>query len=388
MPSIESILFRFCSLRNPRTSCVVAWFALAAVLCPTAFAQRSKSKDYEKPQTLAVIPEAPGAVKIRTSRLEFLRIPEENSGLLTRQVEESMKSLRKALRKKRLARITAWVGGAGDVRRVSSSIRELLDGWKVPLPAIIVIRVGALPNPATRVAFDIEVEGDDPVNPHGLIYLAGVRQPSPEFRLDLREELEKAVSTLEKRLEEQGVSRDDVISARCMVSLSQNLADLDSAIRKRFPTANTRVMQALRATPDSYVNCDLLARLKQAPAEAMEAKVITMEDGAPPITSYFKVNTPHVVLTSAQLCFRATDNDLRLGFERLDNTLKEMGTALEHAVQLSILAQAPELGTRAEAQGRQYLHAHYDPAILRQSVESLPALDSTISLDAVVAVPE
>jgi len=100
------------------------------------------------------------------------------------------------------------------------------------------------------------------------------------------------------------------------------------------------------------------------------------------------VNTPYVVLTSAQLCFRESDDDLRLGFERLDNTLKEMGTALEHAVQLSILSQAPELGTRAEAQGRQYLNDHYDPAILRQTVESLPALDSTISLDAVVAVPE
>lgn len=377
------------ALRSSRFSPWPALCLVAALwICVPAPAQKPKPPEPEKPQMLAVIPDAPGAVKVQTPRLQYLRIPDETTGLLSRQVEESMKSLRKVLRKRRLARITAWVGGAGDVRRVSASVRELLGEWRIPIPAITVIRVGALSSPATRVSFDVEVEADEEVNPHGLIYLAGVRQPSPEFRLDLREELNKSLDTLETRLREQGGSREDVLAARCMVSLSQDLAGLESEIRKRYPAASTRVMQALRASPDSYANCDLLARLRQAPEEPVEAKVITIADGAPPITSFFKVNTPQVVLTSAQLCFRSTDEDLRLGFERLDNTLKELGTGLEHAVQLSILAQAPELGLRAEAQGRRYLNAHYDPAILRQSVESLPALDSTISLDAVVAVPE
>lgn len=340
----------------------------------------------EKAQTLATVPEAPGAVRMETSRLEFLRVPDEQTGLLSKQVEESMKSIRKSLRKRRLVRVTAWVAGAGDVRRVSSSIRELLADWRIPLPAITVVRVGALPNAGSRVSFDVELEGERDSNPNGLIYLGAVRSHSEEFTLALDKLLAESLDRLQSRLQEQRVEASAVLSARCLVSLTDDVGKLDDALRARFPGASTRVMQSVRVAPDSYANCDVVARLPEKPTEALEPRVVTETNGAPPVTSYVKVNTPQMVLTAGQLCFRSTDDDLMLGFERLEDTLKDLGTSLKHTVQLSILAQSPELEQRTEAQGRPFLQPQYDPAILRQTVEALPALDSTVSLDAVVAV--
>lgn len=342
----------------------------------------------EKPQVLAMVPEAPAAVKVETARFHYLPLPLEQRGLLSRQVEESMKNLRKLLRKRRLVRITAWVGGAGDVRRVSSSIREQLAAWRIPIPAITVVRVGALQDPSARVAFEVEVEEESPVNPHGLIFLAGVRQESAQFRMELKPDLERVLQTLEARLQAEGGASENVIAARCFTSMTNELAGLDLVLRQRYPSANTRVMQALRSSPESFVHCEMVARATSAPAVALEPRIVTVREGEPPITAAMKVNTPRLVISSAQLCFRATDADLALGFERLQATLEEQGTKLENAAHLSILAQSPELGVRAEQQGRKFLHPRYDPAILRQTVEALPALDSTISLDAIVALTD
>ncbi len=375
---------RFCCFGIPLWS--LRLLMLFALCVMGAMAQKPPKE--EKPQVLAAIPDAPNAVTITSSHFGLLAVPPEDRGLLSKQVEESLKNLRKSLRKRRLARITAWVGGAGDVRRVSSSIREQLSEWRMPIPAITVVRVGALPDNASRVAFDVEVEEERPVNPHGLIFLAGERTLSREFRLNLKPDFESVLATLEQRLNAEGAAPAAVISARCFVSLSDDLAGLDRALRQRYPSAQARVMQALRSTPDSFVNCKLVARAAVSSPAALEPKIETLVEGEQPVTTLVKVNTPRLVLTSAQLCFRATDADLALGFERLENTLEEQGTKLSNAVQLSILAQSPELGIRAEQQGRRFLNTRYDPAIFRQTIEALPALDSTISLDAIVAVPE
>ena len=370
--------------RNSAPLRLIAVSFCALCICHCLFAQ--KAGEEEKPQVLEVAPEAPDAVKVELSRFGFLQLAPENRGLLSRQVEESMKNLRRSLRKRRPVRITAWVGGAGDARRVSSSIRELLDKWHIPIPAISVIRVGALPDRAARVVFDVEVEEDDPVNPHGLLFLAGVRTLAPEFRFDIHRELTDSLDTLESRLHEDGGAVADVISARCFVSLTQDLPALEGVVRKRFPKANIRVVQSVRSSPDSYANCDLVARLANAPDRPLDAKVITPVNGEPPITSSVKTNARTLVLSSAQLGFRATDADFALAFERLEGTLKAAGSSLANAAQLSILAASQEVGRRAEAEGRSYLNAKHDPAILRVTVEGHPALDATLSLDAIAIV--
>ncbi|MCU0226571.1 MAG: hypothetical protein MUF01_02940 [Bryobacterales bacterium] len=340
----------------------------------------------EKPQVLPPVPDAPGALKLDTARYALISVPLEERGLLSKQVEESLKQLRRVMRKRRVVRVTAWVGGAGDVRRVSSSIREQLADWHIPIPTITVIRVGALSSSAARVGLDVEVEEETALNPNGLLFLAGERVMTSEFRLNLEKDLDAVLSTLDKRLEAEGVAPAAVLAARCFVSLSDNLAGLDQQLKKRYPSANARVMQALRTTPDSFANCELTARAATSPSQPLEARIETLTEGAAPVTTVVRVNSPRIVLTSAQLCFRATDTDLALGFERLQHSLEEQGTRLANAAHLSILAQSPQLGIRAEELGRKLLNTRFDPAIFRQTVEGLPALDSTVSLDAVVAV--
>ncbi|MCC7339551.1 MAG: hypothetical protein IT170_00580 [Bryobacterales bacterium] len=346
-----------------------------------------KRPEEEKPQVLELVPEAPDFVKVETSRLGYLSLPVEQRGLLSRQVEESMKSLRRLLGKRKVLRITAWVGGAGDTRRVSMSIRELLAKWRIPIPAITVIRVGALPNPASRVAFDVEVAETDAANPHGLMFLAGVRSEAPEFRFEVAPEVERSLDILAERLAAEAAKPEDVLQARCFVSLTQDMRPLELAVRKRFPRAQVRLLQGMRSTVDSYATCDLVARLSSPPAQALEARVLTPRENEPPITSLVKTNAPALILTSAQLGFRATDADLALAFERLESTLKKAGSSLSNTAQLSILAESVDLGRRTEAQGRKYLDSKHDPAILRATVEDLPALDATLSLDAIAILP-
>jgi hypothetical protein len=372
-------------VRRSRLSAVCA-VVLACFVLGTALSAQKKPEE-EKPQVLALAPDAPDFVKAETAKFSYLSLPVEENGLLSRQVEESMKNLRRLLKKRKMLRITAWVGGAGDARRVSTNIRELLAKWRMPIPAITVIRVGALPNRASRVAFDIEVEEEDPVNPHGLLFLAGVRVLAPEFRFDIKPELEEALQTLEGRLREEGAAAGEVLHARCFVSTTEEMQPLELLLRQRFPRANVRVLQSLRAGPESYANCDLIARLGKPVAQPLEARVITPKEDEPPITSLLKTSAPTLVLSSAQLGFRATDADLALAFERLQNTLTSAGTSLANAAQLSILAASGEVGRRTEAQGRKYLNTRHDPAILRETVEGLPALDATVSLDTIAVVP-
>ena len=350
-------------------------------------AHAQKPKEEEKPQVLEIVPDAPDSVKAETSRLAYLPLPVEERGLLSRQVEESMKNLRRLLRKRKVLRITAWVGGTGDTRRVSSSIRELLARWRLPIPAITVVRVGVLPNRAARVAFDVEVEESETVNPHGLMFLAGVRSVAPEFRYDVSAELNQSLDTLSERLGGEAAKPEDVLRARCFVSLTEDLQPLELAMRTRFPKAQLRLLQSVRSSSESYAQCDLVARLSAPPSQTVEARVLTPRENDPPITSLIKTNAPNVVLTSAQLGFRATDADLALAFERLEATLKTAGTSLSNAVQLSILAESTNLGLRTETQGRKYMNRNHDPAILRVAVEGFPALDATLSLDAIAIVP-
>lgn len=372
---------------------LLAKFAVRLLLCAGVAlllslpSQAQKRPEPEKPQVLELAPEAPDFVKTETSRLAYLSLPVEQRGLLSRQVEESMKNLRRLLGKRKVLRITAWVGGAGDTRRVSTSIRELLAKWRIPIPAITVIRVGALPNPASRVAFDVEVAEPDPVNPHGLMFLAGVRSVAPEFRFDIAAEVKRSLDILAERLAAEAAKPGDVLLARCFVSLTQDMQPLELAVRKRFPNAQVRLLQSVRSSAESYANCDLVARLASAPSRPLEARVLTPRENEPPITSLIKTNAPTLVLTSGQLGFRASDADLALAFERLEATLKKAGSSLSNAVQLSILADNADLGHRAEAQGRKYLDSRHDPAILRVAVEDLPALDATFSLDAIAVLP-
>jgi enamine deaminase RidA (YjgF/YER057c/UK114 family) len=364
--------------------CVLTLFACLLLAVPLP---AQKKVEEEKPQVLALAPEAPDFVKAETARYSYLPLPVEDNGLLSRQVEESMKNLRRLLKKRKVLRITAWVGGAGDARRVSSNIRELLAKWRMPIPAISVIRVGALPNRASRVAFDIEIEEEDPVNPHGLLFLAGVRTVAPEFRFDIKQEFDQSIRTLEERLREEGATPADALHVRCFVSVTEDMQPLELALRQRFPNATPRVLQSLRSSPESYANCNLIARLGKAPVQPLEARVITPRENEPPITSLLKTNARTLVISSAQLGFRATDADLALAFERLQHTLAAAGTTLANAAQLSILAASLDVGRRTEAQGRKYLNSRYDPAILRVTVEGLPALDATVSLDTIAVIP-
>ncbi|MDZ7639799.1 MAG: hypothetical protein U5J83_16370 [Bryobacterales bacterium] len=363
---------------------VLLTVAAALVAGVPAFCQ--KPPEEEKPQVREFAPEAPDYIKAETAKLAYLAVPLEDRGLLSRQVEESMKNLRRLLRKRKLLRITAWVGGAGDARRVSSNIRELLGKWRMPIPAIRVIRVGALPNRTARVAFDVEVEEQDAVNPHGLVFLSGVRAAGSEFHFNLGEEFGQSLNVLSARLAEEGAKDEDVLLARCFVSLTEDLPALELQLRKRYPNGNIRLLQSVRSSPDSYANCDLMARLPAAPAEPLEARVITPDESAPPITSLLKTNARTLVLSSAQLGFRATDADLALAFERLEATLTAAGSSLANAAQLSILSESADVGRRTEEQGRKYLNKKHDPAILRVTVEGLPALDATVSLDAIAVI--
>ncbi|MCZ2152651.1 MAG: hypothetical protein LC114_01930 [Bryobacterales bacterium] len=359
---------------------LLSWFSQSAL-------HAQKPLPEEKPQVLQLAPEAPDFVKAETARLAYLPLPLERNGLLSQQVEESMKKLRSQLGKRKLLRITAWVGGAGDTRRVSSDIRELLTKWKIPIPAIVVARVGSLPDRAARVAFDVEIEDNKPVNPHGLIFLAGVRFVASEFHFDVSQEVEKAADVLANRLGEERVGPDNVLITRCFVSLTENLAELEHALRKRFPKSQIRVVQGLRSSPDSYATCNLTARLADPPALSLEAHVATLDENSPPVTTLTKTNAPTLVLTSAQLGFRSSDADLALAAERLQSSLKTAGSSLAYALQLNILAENLDLAQRAESQSRRYFDEGHDPAIFRAAVEALPALDSTLSLDATAIAP-
>ena len=164
--------------------CVVL---LCGSLLGASAAQKKKAKKDVDPitQVHEILPDPPAAVKVESSRLSFFTSPLSAKGLLSQQTKDALAAMRKQARGATLVKVRAFVAGRGDARRVSAIVSEQFTEWKLPLPALTILQVGALPLEGAQVMLEGIAEERKPVNLNGVDWLEAVQFIADRTKCDV-----------------------------------------------------------------------------------------------------------------------------------------------------------------------------------------------------------
>lgn len=304
--------------------------------------KNDKKNKAEETQVLALPPELPNAVVAETDRLAFHVAPLSAKGLLSQQTREALKHL---LRESHgtIVKLRAFVAGSGDLRRVGDITGEMFQEKHLPLPALTVLQVGALPLQGAQVAIEATDLDRKAVNPQGVAFVNA--QPAAS----VAESIEKIKSLLASG----GMEPSDALLVTCFVSSLDEQRDAGQAMSSMFHGAALDYVQMQRAPVTPPAACEAVARASKPGSSAQ------------------------VVITGVQLAFGNQDKDLTLAFDRLEKTLAEKGASLDRAVVSHLYVTDGSLASRVLALG----HAAGTRSII--PVEGLPSLDSSFGTDVI-----
>src|SRR6267143_1525155 len=156
-----------------RFKLLAALLALAVAVYPLL---AKKKKPEEITQTLELPKDPPATVTAETSRLVFHVSPLSAKGLLSQQLRDALKALLKSSGGASIVKLRALVAGSGDLRRVPAIVSETFTEKHLPLPAVSVIQVGALPMEGAQVVIEsiaVAKVAKKEMNPLGLVFVAG-----------------------------------------------------------------------------------------------------------------------------------------------------------------------------------------------------------------------
>lgn len=344
--------------------------AISLLLAADSFAQKKRGKkgEEEPTQTLPALPDPPGAVTAETARLEFQVSTLSGRGLLSRQTRDAVDELFRKHRGAQIVHLRAFVAGTGDLRRVTAIVAEEFAAKKLPLPALSLIQVGALPVEGAQVVLESVAVARKPLNPQGVAWFAGVAESSPAA----------SVARLKRNAD---AARAAVLRVTCLLSTLEFAAPAQSAVAGAFPGAALTMVQLQRLPGEPLCECEAVARLGQAPTGKAEL--------VPETETYARaalVNSPRVVLTGSQMAFGDQEKDVRLLFERLGKALESQKAAFRDVV----FYRAYPLTSGVRGAMRQlrfdYLDRARPPASTVLLFEGLPSLDATAAVDLVAAV--
>jgi enamine deaminase RidA (YjgF/YER057c/UK114 family) len=295
---------------------------IGGLLVP-AWSQRKKKKtEEEMTQVLEVPKDPPAAVVAETAKLGFAVSPLSNKGLLSQQTRDALKALDRATRGNPVVKLRAFVAGTGDLRRVPQIVSEIYTDRKKAIPAVSVVQVGALPMEGAQIQFEAIYTDKKAVNPNGLGFLSGqlvTDETAPGRMANL---VEESVRRLER-----AAGDGEMLRATCFVSHLDQAAAFEQRMRQSFPQAALVVLQLRRAPGGPLVECEGVARLKQAPAAAVELRNPEGLDKSANYSQVAAVNAPRVVFTGLQMAFGFEAPAVKTALERLRKVLESQGSS-------------------------------------------------------------
>jgi enamine deaminase RidA (YjgF/YER057c/UK114 family) len=322
---------------------------------------KKKKKGDEITQALPPSPELPAAVTAETTHLAFQVTPLSSKGLLSQQTRDALKALLRSNRGP-IVKLRAFVAGSGDLRRIGEIAGEMFLEKHLPLPALSVAQVGALPLEGAQVVIEATQADHKVVNPSGVAFLAA--QPASSVA--------DSLAKLKSVLAAAGMQPSDALLITCFVSSLDNQRDTQQAMAANFPGAALDHVQMQRGPVTPAASCEATARLTR-PASSSDSQMAA-------------VSSPQVVITGTQLAFGNHDSDFTLAFERLEKTLAASKTRLDHVVMAHLYTTASGLSSRVLAIQSAHTSPAHPPAITLVPFESLPSLDALFGID-VIAVP-
>jgi enamine deaminase RidA (YjgF/YER057c/UK114 family) len=330
---------------------------------PTVVPEKNqkKKKSEEITQSLPLPPELPAAVSAETDRLVFQVTPLLSKGLLSQQTREALKGLLRSSRGP-IVKLRAFVAGSGDLRRIGEITGEMFLEKHMPLPALTVAQVGALPLEGAQVVMEATAVDRKLVNPSGVAFVAAQSAPS----------VAESLAKLKSILAASGIEPSGALLVTCFVSSFDDQRDTQPLMAASFPGVSIDYVEMQRVPVLPAAACEATARLTKpasAPASFSDSQIAL-------------VSSPEIVITGTQLAFGSQDSDFKLAFDRLEKALAAKNTRFDRIAVSHLYVTSGALASRVAA--LQSARSASPQTIL--PIEALPSLDASFGLD-VIAVP-
>jgi enamine deaminase RidA (YjgF/YER057c/UK114 family) len=338
--------------------------------------QDIKKKKEENTQTLPPPRELLNAVFAETGRLTFEVSPLSSKGLLSAQTRDALRTLLRTSRGN-IVKLRAFVAGSGDLRRVGELVGEAFTEKHMPLPALSVAQVGALPMEGAQVVIETTEVDKRVVNPHGVAFLSGQSAPG------VAESIEK----LKSALRSAGMQPADVLRVTCFVSSLDEQRDTHRLMAASFPEAALNYVQMQREPVTPAAECEAVARLRATGGAPFTFLNPPNLDKSPNYSQIALVTSPKLVITGTQLAFGSQESDVKLAFERLQRALSSSSARFDRVVMSSVYVTSSAMTPKVRAVRAGYYSATNPPASTLLPFEGLPSLDASFGVD-VVAVAD
>ena len=360
---------------------VLALAVALAVAVSSATTQRKKKRaEEEVTQVLELPKELPSVVLADCQRLVFHVSPLSARGLLSQQVRDALKNLSRQVRGATIVKLRGYVAGSGDIRRVQALVSETFTDRRKPLPALSVVRVGALPLNGAQVVLESVAVAKKTVNPHGLAFLSGQAATADRPLAPLMPLAEQSLTRLRAALRAAGLESKDVLRATCYLSTLEDVMKVRVRLAREFPRAALNLVQSQRVLGRSEVECEAVARLRATPSEPV--RFLSPAEVAPRLgfSAVALAGPLRLALSGAQLAFGYQEPDAQLAYQRLDKSLEQVGAGLRNGFVWNIYPLSASIGEMAWKVRGEFLDAERRPA------GTAPVLDGLASLDAAFAV--
>lgn len=339
---------------------------------PPVVAPKPNKKEAKlQTQTLPQVRDPQPVAVAEVERLGFAVTPLSGKGLLTQQTRDALRWLLMNDRGGRVVKLRAFVAGSGDSRRIQEIASEVFGDRRLPVPALSVVQVGALPLEDAQVQFEALIAERKAVNPHGLAFFSAQAGT-----------LEHPDRSLRAALESAQLGSEDVRSVTCYMNALEGHAAVTAKVRQAFPAAVTVGVQALRGGAQNTVACEAVARLREAP----DAPAKMLPAGADGFAQAVLLAPGRIVLTGTQLGFGKENSDLRLALERLGRNLEAAGASHGSVVYTHVYAMLRSTGDNVARQRAALPGASASIAGTNIVFEGLPSVDASFGIDVIARV--
>jgi enamine deaminase RidA (YjgF/YER057c/UK114 family) len=331
-----------------------------------------RKKRKQMAQVLDVPKEPPAAVVAETQQLVFFNSELSAKGLLSRQVEDGLRSLFQQAKGASILKIRAFVAGSGDMRRVQAIVSETFEEKRLPIPAVSTIQVGALPLEGAQVLLEATAADRRGPNEAGVAWFAG--HPA---------EKGAEPAALLAAASKYGVDPARMLRVTCFLNRVNDAANVRQRMLEAFPKAEFVLVQLQRIPAELFEECEAVGALSKAPAEPL-----ILEDAVPNAYSRVALTAPgKVALTGLQMAFRNDDEDVRRMFGRTEKALESVGAKLKGAALTNYYPLTRTLGERVRRLRFEHYSSERPPATTLLLFEGLPSLDAVLGVEAVAVIP-
>jgi enamine deaminase RidA (YjgF/YER057c/UK114 family) len=342
-----------------------------------------KKKPEEITQTLALPQDPPATVTAETSRLVFHVSPLSAKGLLSQQVRDALKALLKSTGGANIVKLRALVAGSGDLRRVPAIVSETFTEKHLPLPAVSVVQVGALPMEGAQVVIESIAVAKKEMNPLGLIFVSGQAASSDTALLKVAPLAQKSMADLKTALTAAGAGPADVLRVTCFSSSLEDYAAVRGIVETDYRHAALNFVQIQRAPFRGVVECEAVAKAARKIDAALLLENPAGLTASPNFSQLALVSAPRLVLSGTQISYGYQDSDARLAFQRLAKVLEQGGSSVKD---IAFAGFYPLSGSIAEQVRRirfEFFDKSRPPAATMLPFEGLPAMDAGFGVDVV-----